>query len=187
MSEAPDSGTDTDEAAAESPDHLDETIRAIAQLRAEHHDQGSPLRRAVDRMTAILGRPRFVAVVTVVVVGWGGLDLTMGFLGHGAIDPPPFAWLADAISLLSLYMVILILVTQRGEDRLAQRREMLILELVILGEKKITKVIQLLEESRRDDPTIRDRRDSEAEKMARPFDTASGLRTIKGSHVSVPE
>ena len=44
---------------------------------------------------------------------------------------------------------------------------MLILELAILSEQKIAKVIQLLEELRRDNPNIHDRRDPEAETMSR--------------------
>jgi uncharacterized membrane protein len=55
---------------------------------------------------------------------------------------------------------------------------MLILELAILSEQKIAKVIQLLEESRRDDPNIRDRRDPEAETMGQAADTRSVLDAI---------
>ena len=47
-------------------------------------------------------------------------------------------------------MVVLILATQRREYQLAQLREQLTLELAILSEQKTAKVIQLLEESRRD-------------------------------------
>ena len=50
-------------------------------------------------------------------------------------------------------MVGLILATQRRENQLAQLREQLNLELAILSEQKTAKVIQLLEESRRDNQT----------------------------------
>ena len=62
-------------------------------------------------------------------------------LGYRAPDPPPFAWLAGGSSLASLYLVILILTTQRGDDRLTQRRELLNLELTNLSEQKIAKVV----------------------------------------------
>jgi uncharacterized membrane protein len=51
----------------------------------------------------------------------------------------------------------------RREYQLAQLREQLTLELAILSEQKTAKVIQLLEESRRDNPHIRNRVDQEAE------------------------
>ena len=40
------------------PAHIEETIRSIARLHAEHHQSTTPLQRAVDRITALLGRPR---------------------------------------------------------------------------------------------------------------------------------
>ena len=50
------------------------------------------------------------------------------------------------MSLVSLYIVVLILATQQCEYQLAQLREQLTLELAILSEQKTAKVIQLLEE-----------------------------------------
>ena len=44
-----------------------------------------------------------------------------------------------------------------------------------MSEQKTAKVIQLLEESRRDNPLIRDRVDQEAEAMAQPADPQSVL------------
>jgi uncharacterized membrane protein len=55
---------------------------------------------------------------------------------------------------------------------------MLILELAILSEQKIAKVIQLLGESRRDNPNLRDRSDPEAETMGQAADTRSVLDAI---------
>ena len=79
-------------------------------------------------------------------------------------------------------MVVLILGTQRHADLLAQHREMLTLELTILSEQKTAKVIQLLEEVRRDNPHIRDRVDQEAAVMAQPADPQSVLDAIKETH-----
>jgi uncharacterized membrane protein len=56
-----------------------------------------------------------------------------------------------------------------------------------LSEQKIAKVIQLLEESRRDNPLVGNRLDSEAEPMAQPADPQSVLDAIKKTHVSTPE
>jgi hypothetical protein len=53
------------------------------------------------------------------------------------------------------------------------------LELAILSEQKTAKVIQLLEETRRDNPLIHNRVDQEAEAMAQPADPQSVLAAIK--------
>jgi hypothetical protein len=55
--------------------HIEETIRSIARLYAEHHQNATPLQRAVDRITALLGRPRFIGVLTVIAAGWISLNL----------------------------------------------------------------------------------------------------------------
>jgi uncharacterized membrane protein len=173
---------DTNAPSPTLPAHIEETIRSIAQHHIEHHEDATSLQRAVDRVTALLRRPMFLGVLTVIVLGWMGLNLLAAALGHRPIDPPPFPWLAGAISLVSLYMVVLILVTQGREDQLAQQRELLILELAILSEQKTAKMIQLLEEARRDNPLIHDRVDPEAEVMAQPADPQSVLAAIKETH-----
>jgi uncharacterized membrane protein len=162
--------------------HIDKTIRSIAQLHADHHQNATRIQRGVDHLTRLLGRPIFVGMLTLFIVGWIGSNLTAGALGVHPIDPPPFVWLLGAISLMSLYVVILVLATQRREDELAQRRDQLTLELAILSEQKATKVIQLLEEARRDNPLIRDRIDQEAEEMAQPSDPQTVLGRIEDSH-----
>src|SRR5580704_15939689 len=71
------------------PDHTEETIRSIAQLRAEHHENATALERALDHVTALLSRPWFVGVITVTVIGWIGLNLRAVAFGVRPIDPPP--------------------------------------------------------------------------------------------------
>ena len=129
-----------------------------------------------------MGRASFIAALTAFVVGWVSLNCFALALGYRALDPPPFAWLAGASSLASLYLVILILTTQRGDDRLTQRRELLNLELTILSEQKIAKVVALLEELRNDSPHLHNRIDELAEAMARPADPQSVIDAIKESH-----
>jgi uncharacterized membrane protein len=169
------------------PDHVSETIRAIARLHAEHQENATPLQRAVDRATAVLGRPWFIVALTAIIIGWISLNLLAATLGYRPIDLPPFSWLAEAVSTLSLYMVVLILATQRREDQLAQHRELLILELAILSEQKTAKVIELLEEVRRDSPLLRNRVDQEAQAMAQPADPKSVLDVIKETRAKTEE
>ena len=164
------------------PDHLEETIRSIARLHAEYHGNATTRQRVMNRLTAMIGRPRFLGGMTVLVAAWVSLNILAAAVGFRAIDPPPFPWLGGAISLVSLYMVVLILGTQGHADQLAQHREMLILELTILSEQKTAKVIQLLEEFRRDNPLIRDRVDQEAEIMAQPADPQLVLDAIIETH-----
>jgi uncharacterized membrane protein len=166
------------------PNHTEETIRSIAQLRDEHHENATPIERALDHMTALLSRPWFIGVITIIIIGWIGLNLGAAAFGLPPVDPPPFPGLEGAVSIGSLYMVVTILATQRREDQLAQHREMLILELALLSEQKTAKVIQLLEESRRDNPFMGDRVDPAADAMGQPVDAQSVIDVIKETGVA---
>src|SRR5262249_50759570 len=156
-------------------------------LHAEHHQNATALQRVVAHITALVGRPRFLGLLTVIVASWISLNLVAGALGYRPIDPPPFSGLACAVSLAALYLAILILTTHRRENQLAQLREQLNLELAILSEQKTAKVIQLLEESRRDNPLIHNRVDQEAEAMAQPADPQSVLEAIKETHAEAEQ
>ena len=77
--------------------------------------------------------------------------------------------------------VMLVLVAQKHEDELNAHRDTLTLELAILSEHKIAKVIQLLEELRRDSPHVQDRDDPQAEEMAEPADAGSVLAAVRAN------
>lgn len=163
------------------PAHIQDTVRAIAQLHDEHRREASTLQRLVDRLTASIGRPRFIGALTAVLALWVAGNVLVGPFGVTAWDPAPFVWAQGAIGLLALYVTILILTTQRRDDQLASYREQLTLELAILGEQKSAKIIALLEEMRRDNPNLRDRYDAEAEAMSVPSDPQAVLEALKES------
>ena len=79
----------------------------------------------------------------------------------------------------ALLMTILILVSQKSADRLAEVRGQMTLELTLLTEQKVAKIIELVEELRRDSPEVRDRIDTEAREMATHADPHAVLSAIK--------
>ena len=121
-------------------------------------------------------------MLLLVVVGWSAGNVLAMAAGHRPIDPPPFAWLALASSITALCVTVLILTAQRRDDELAQHREQLTLELAILSDRKLAKIIELLEESRRDNPLLDNRVDRAAEDMARPADPESIAEVVKQTH-----
>lgn len=164
------------------PAHIEDTVKAIARLHAEHYENATPLQRLVDRSIARVGRPESVGLLAVLVVGWMALNVGMRVLGHAPLDEPPFFWLQGAVALAALFTTVLILTTQRHEDKLATHREQLTLELAILSEQKAAKIIELLEELRRDMPQVPNRIDPDAETMAKPADPQAVLDAIRDTH-----
>ena len=166
------------------PAHIEDTVRAIAELHAQHHREASAIQRVVDRSVRLVARPRFVVILTLFTAGWVAINLALAPAGR-AFDAPPFAFLADLGELAALYITVLILITQRHENELTEHREQLTLELAILGEQKNAKIIQLIEELRRDSPTIKNRKDAEAEALSIPADPQAVLDAIKETQVEM--
>ena len=117
---------------------------------------------------------------------WVGGNLLAAQLRLPMIDAPPFNWLQGAASVLALYITVFILSTQRRENELSELREQLNLELVITSEQKTAKVIQLLEELRRDMPQVLNRYDPEATAMAQPANPEVMLEAIKETQEMSP-
>jgi uncharacterized membrane protein len=152
---------------------------ATAQLRAEHKQETSALQHGVDTLTALVGQPGFVALLAALVVAWILANLVAPSLGLTPADPPPFPWLQGAASAGALLLAALILTTQRREDHLANHHAQLVLELSILNDQKVSKIIELLEEYRRDSPAVSDRVDDAATAMSTPSDTQAVSGAIK--------
>ena len=165
-----------DDASPTLPDHIEDTVRATAEMHAEHHREATSWQRGVDRITAALGRPRFGIIIMVVVAIW----LLVNELGGPALrfDPAPFNGLSTLASVAALVMTVLILTTQRRQDRLGERRAQLTLQLAIVNEQKNSKIIELIEHLRRDHPEIDDRVDTEANAMAHSASPSEVLEKI---------
>ena len=163
-------------------DHVAESVESVASFHQEHYRRATSLQRAIDAFNERLGRPSAVIVLVGVIVVWAGLAAGRG---DGRVDQPSFAWLELAATVAALLVSVLILVTQRREDQLADRRAQLTLELALLADKKSAKIIALLEELRRDQPDVADRVDAESNDMAKPTDAdamAASIEAKTGKH-----
>jgi uncharacterized membrane protein len=166
-------------------------VRAIALLHAEHHRKSTIAERVVDRATASVGRPRFLLALLVGAILWVLLNIALLRSGFSPPDPPPFGWMELVLTGTALLIAIMILASQRRADRFANLREQMSLEATLLTEQKTRKIIELLEELRRDSPEIPDREDLEANQMASKADPHEVMAVIEEvtneKVVTVPE
>jgi uncharacterized membrane protein len=72
-----------------------------------------------------------------------------------------------------------VLIRQTRQEKLAEQRAQLMLQLNLLSEQKIAKLIALTEELRRDLPSVKDRYDPEAEVMQQAADPRVVLDTLQ--------
>lgn len=164
------------------PSHIAETVDAVAQIHSDHHLKRTPIEIFMDNWTARLARPAVLAGVVCGVVLWIAVNFLAPLGGYAMIDAPPFPWLFEMLTFLGLVMGILILSTQRRADQLAELREQMTLELASVTERKVAKVIELIEELRRDSPTLKNRTDQEAKQMSVRTSPGEVLIAIKDSH-----
>jgi uncharacterized membrane protein len=78
-----------------------------------------------------------------------------------------------------VFLTVFILATQRREDQLSELRQRLTLELAMLSDQKSAKLIALIEELRTDMPSVRNRRDHEAEAFADPADPEAVIDRLR--------
>lgn len=163
-------------------DHVETTVRRMAELHADYEEGASALQRRVARLTRMIASPLALLVVMAAVLVWILANVAAGRLGLHAFDGPPFNILELIATTVALFTTLMILTTQRREEEAARRRSQLTLQLASLSEQKIAKVIALLEEQRRENPALLDRRDDEAEDMSQAADPGHVLNRIVDTH-----
>jgi uncharacterized membrane protein len=152
------------------PEHVGQKIQTIAELFAKAERRVGRHQLAIERMTHAVGRPATAYALAFVVAAWIFANGFAPHFGARPLDSPPFAWLQLAASISALLMTVTILTTQNRVAKLAQQRAQLDLQVNLIAEEKIAKIIALIEELRRDLPSVKNRKDSLAEAMTEAVD-----------------
>ena len=148
------------------------------QLRSEQGlDQHQ---RTIETITKNVGQPRFLYLILLVVALWVGVHGLLALFGVASFDPAPFYWLQGLIGLSALLVTTMVLITQNRQAKQAEHRRHLDLQVTLLVEQKVTKVIALIEELRRDLPSVQNRVDSQAEAMQEVVDPQTVLSALEG-------
>ena len=152
------------------PEHISQNIDTIMALHRRNEQNVSGHQRVVEGVTAFFGRPAFLYSILIVIVLWVTPNVLPRRFGSPQFDPPPFSWLQFSLSIGSFLVTTGVLVTQNRQEKLAEQRAQLTLQLNLISEQKIAKIIALLEELRRDLPNVNNRYDLEAEMMKEAAD-----------------
>jgi uncharacterized membrane protein len=156
-----------------------DTIEAVLALRARQQGHIGRQQRLVERITESLGQPRTVYVTLTAVAAWIVYNIVAAARGWPVFDAPPFGQLQGVVSLDALLMTTMVLTTQNRQARHAEQSAHLDLQVSLLAEQKIAKVIALIEELRRDLPNVHDRRDTAAEAMSKAVDPNAVISAIE--------
>ncbi len=163
----------------EAADPISQNIDAVVALHTLAEQQVDAHQRGVESLTAWLGRPQFFYGILVGVSLWMLVNALLPVFGVRERDDPPFFWLQGLVGLGGLLMTTVVLITQNRQGKLAERREQLDLQMSLLAEQRTAKIIDLLEELRRDMPSVRNRVDAEADALIQTVDPHEVLATLE--------
>jgi len=169
---------ETQERMTELTDILDKDIETIVDMRIVAERKVGRHQRMIEKVTDSIGRPVALYLILLIVLLWILLSGFHRYVGLLSFDPPPFSLLQDAIGLSALLMTVAILITQNRQAKMTEQRRHLDLQITLLTERKVSKLIALVEDLRKDIPSVEDRKDSEAQAMKEPIDPHTALTSL---------
>ncbi len=162
----------------ELTDILDQDIETIVALRIHAERKVSRHQRVIEKITSVLGRPFSVYFILMFTLVWVFISASHTYIGLPFYDTPPFPWLQDIVSLAALLLTVIILTTQNRQARLSEQRRHLDLQINLLTERKVSKLIEMMDALRQDLPSVRNTFDPEAQVMKEPVDPHTALTAL---------
>lgn len=154
-------------------------VETILTLREKAEEAIGKQQKIIERVTQKIGCARTIYVTLLVVVLWVIFNIVAPHFSIRPPDPAPFPWLQGVIGLCALLMTTMILTTQNRQAAHADQRAHLDLQVNLLAEQKVAKLIALVEELRRDLPNVHDRHDPVAKAMTQAVDPNAVLSALE--------
>ncbi|MFI4891292.1 MAG: DUF1003 domain-containing protein [Steroidobacterales bacterium] len=156
-----------------------ENIVAVAGFSNQEAARISRWQNAIERISAFCGSAAYFGAVISFIVLWAGANAWAARRGWYVPDAPPFPWLQGMVSSNALLLTIAVLIRQNRMVRLAEHHAHLDLQINILTEQKVSKVLQMVDELRRELPALRGRPNAEVTALTTPADTGAILEAVK--------
>jgi uncharacterized membrane protein len=120
-------------------DHVTKTIADI--LKLESHER-TLSERIAEGIATFTGSMLFIWLHVVWFTLWIAFDIP--WLGFQPIDPFPFTLLTMIVSLEAIFLSAFILMSENRQGRLADRRARVNLQVDMIAEREITKLMELV-------------------------------------------
>jgi uncharacterized membrane protein len=159
--------------------HIDQNIEGVVALEKKAWETVGSAQRRVERIGRFLGRPAYLVWLVTLIGLWVVVNVLVR--AGARWDPPPFELLDGLMTLISLVTTTIVLIAQNRAAKLEQQHTHLGLQVALLTEQKVTKLIVLLEELRRDLPMVKDREDPQAVVLQESADTAKVVAALAES------
>jgi uncharacterized membrane protein len=120
-----------------------QNVQAVVKIEAAAHASRSTADCVADRITGFCGSMAFVWTHVAWFGGWIVANLLPGVR---PFDPFPYSFLTLVVSLEAIFLSTFILISQNRQARIADRRNLLDLQIDLLAEQESTTALKYLRE-----------------------------------------
>lgn len=160
------------------PEPLEHNVRQLLEIQKRDLGQRSSAQRYAELIARTIGSTWYLGALLAFALLWIAYNLLAAKIHARAFDLYPFPLLDGVLTLAALVTTTVILIAQNRQVRLEQQHTQLALQINLLTEHKVSKVIHLLEELRHDLPMVRDRPDPQAEQLQQKADAKTVVEAI---------
>jgi uncharacterized membrane protein len=167
------------------PEQVIKNIEAISNYQDRYLQNSTAHQRSLDKIAAIFSQPQFLYFQ----VGFFMIWWICSYLSNRHILPanfPLFDLREEGLSLTGILISTGVLIYQTRQEKVSEERSHLMLQLNLITEQKIAKLISLVEELRTDLPNVKNRADLEAEVMQQATDPQAILEVLQQTSVPQP-
>ena len=167
------------------PEPVIRNIEKVIGLRANQERSVPFHEQVLAKVAEAFGRPRFLYAQLTLFVSWW---IYSRFAEGGLVDwdLPLLSLQNQGIDVASLLIATGVLVRQTRQDKISEQRSHLMLQVNLLNEQKVAKVIELIEELRIDLPDVKDRYDWESDAMQKSTDPQVVLNILQENLERMP-
>lgn len=122
-------------------DHVGKTIEEILKLESLDKTLSEII---ADRIAEFTGSMMFVWLHVAWFAAW--ISLNVSWFGFEPFDPYPFTFLTMIVSLEAIFLATFILMSENRQARLADRRARVNLQVDMISEREVAKLMELVAE-----------------------------------------
>ena len=130
-----------------SGDHATHTVEEIVALLQRDRLAMSRSDRIANRITAFSGSMVFVWLHVAWFAAW--IPLNEGWFAFEPFDPFPFGLLRMIVSLEAIFLSTFVVISQNRQALQADRRAKVDLQVNLISEQEVTKLVQMVDEIRK--------------------------------------
>jgi uncharacterized membrane protein len=167
------------------PEQVIKNIATIANHQDRYLQNSTAHQRGLDKIAAVFSRSQFLYFQ----IGFFTIWWICSYLSNRHILPadfPLFDLRSEGLGVAGLLISTGVLIYQTRQEKVSEERSHLMLQLNLITEQKIAKLISLVEELRTDLPNVKNRADLEAEVMKQAIDPQAILEVLQQTSVPQP-